>query len=135
MPELYRVINNDQGIQIVLYPKSYICYWKEFEVPEFKLVSVNISKSVWNDCKDYFQQRCAFCDKESLKLVPDRIIPSAPDSDLNFICVCRSCRNARNNEDMLDFLRFGYTDLQVSKKLKNIALYQYYMSTKDKQAC
>ncbi len=59
----------------------------------------------WNETKEYFNNRCAYCGKEK-SLAQEHFVPLSKGGEYthnNIIPACRSCNSSKNNKDFFEW--------------------------------
>ena len=73
-----------------------------------KLIISNFKNSDWKECKDYFENKCAYCGREMKNLTQDHLIPLSKGGNYtkgNIVPCCRSCNSSKNNKDFITWYR------------------------------
>ena len=73
------------------------------------LVNPNyIREDKWEECKTFFDNKCAYCRSEPVLLHKDHILPASKNGTMlafNVIPVCRQCNNSKRDKGMLKWYR------------------------------
>lgn len=80
-------------------------------------LSNNFTTKQWKECKDYFNNSCAYCGREMKNLTQDHFIPVSKGgtySKENIIPACRSCNCKKHNKNFYEWYK-SYEHYSLSR--------------------
>lgn len=86
-----------------------------------KKVPHHYDEKQWNNCKNYFNNKCAYCG-ESKPLVQEHFIPVSKGGEYtvnNIVPSCQNCNSRKNNKNFFEWYRndFSYSSSREKKVL------------------
>lgn len=74
----------------------------------------------WEDCKMYFENKCAYCGKDTDNLTQDHFIPLSKDghyTKTNILPVCGNCNSQKSNTDFIEWYKTKsfYSEQKIKK--------------------
>lgn len=64
------------------------------------------TKEQWEECKQFFNNECAYCGEKNIKLTKDHFIPLTKNGEFtinNIIPACGSCNSSKHNRDFFEW--------------------------------
>lgn len=104
-------------------------YWHSREAQK-KNLPATLSVEQWEECKKFFNYKCAYCGENSEELTKDHFVALSNGGEFsinNIIPCCRSCNSIKRNSDFFDWYprQLIYSRTREKKILK-------YLGYKDK---
>lgn len=90
----------------------------------------NFTSNQWEDSKIYFDNKCAYCEKPSMRLTQEHFIPVAKGGHytaFNIIPACKSCNSSKRDEDFFDW--YPKQPFYNEKQEENILNYIEYQKS------
>jgi hypothetical protein len=99
-----------------------------------KLLPSNYSVELWEECKKFFNNKCAYCGNEA-KLTEEHFIPLSKGGEYtrnNIIPVCKSCNSSKRDRNFFEYYpkQKYYSEKREQKILKYL---NYDLKTKQQQ--
>lgn len=93
-------------------------YWKKI----FKNTKRPITNKQWVRCKDFFENKCAYCDS-NIDITKDLFIPSALGGSYeknNIVPACNSCNSSKKDKQIMEWYPFQkfYSEFKLAKIYK-----------------
>ncbi|MDU1313944.1 MAG: HNH endonuclease [Clostridium septicum] len=94
-----------------------------------KKVISTFNNSDWKQCKEYFNNECAYCGRSLKNLTQDHLIPLSKGGNYtknNIIPVCRNCNSKKHNKDFFTWYKEQnfYSKERENKIVKYISTFK-----------
>ena len=89
----------------------------------------NFTQKEWNECKKFFNNKCAYCGKEMKNLTQDHFIPLSSEGEYtkyNIIPCCRSCNSSKHDKNFYEW----YINYPFYSKSRIEKIEEYFRSLK-----
>ena len=82
-----------------------------------------MTEEQWEKCKDYFNNKCAYCGEDTKELTRDHVLAYSKGGynvQSNIVPACQSCNSSKRDKDMEEWYRTkNYFDNKRLEKIYN----------------